>query len=146
MAKMMKMQVSGKSEGMKTYVKAGKHEIVVDEAEQMGGDNAGANPLQYLLTALTGCTNAVAHMAAKEIDFDLQELSIKASGEFDPRGFMGDPEVRSHFQTATLTVEVKTSESEESLNELKEMVSSRCPVYSTFIAADIEMNDTWTIV
>src|SRR5699024_6080685 len=146
MAKMMKMQVSGKSEGMKTYVKVGKHEIVVDEAEQMGGDNEGANPLQYLLTALTGCTNAVAHMAAKEIYFDLQELSIKASCEFDPRGFMCDPEVRSHFQTATLTVDVKTSDSEERLTELKEMATSRCPVYSTFIAADIEMNDTWTIV
>src|SRR5699024_1736394 len=146
MAKMMKMQVSGKSEGRKTYVKAGKHEIVVDEAEQMGGDNAGANPLQYLLTALTGCTNAVAHMAAQEMDFDLQELAIKASGEFDPRGFRGDSEVRSHFQTATLTVDVKTSGSEERLTELKEMVTSRCPVYSTFIAADIEMNDTWTIV
>lgn len=146
MAKMMKMQVSGTSEGMKTFVKAGKHEIVVDEAEQMGGDNAGANPLQYLLTALTGCTNAVAHMAAKEIEFDLQELSIEAVGEFDPRGFMGDPNVRSHFQTTTLTVEVKTSETEERLNELKEMVASRCPVYSTFVAADIEMTDTWTIV
>src|SRR5690625_917934 len=146
MAKMMKMQVTDKSEGMKKYVKQEQHEIDVDESEQMGGDNACANPLQYLLSALTGCTNAVAHMAAKEIDFDLQELSIKASGEFDPRGFMGDPEVRSHFQTATLTVEVKTSESEERLNELKEMVTSRCPVYSTFIAADIEMNDTWTIV
>src|SRR5699024_2830550 len=146
MAKMRKMQVAGKSEGMKTYVKAGKHENVVDEAEQMGGDKAGAKPLQYLLTALTSCTNAVAQIPTQEIDFDLQELSIKASGEFDPRGFMGDPEVRSHFQTATLTVEVKTSESEERLNELKEMVTSRCPVYSTFIAADIEMNDTWTIV
>src|SRR5690625_643606 len=146
MAKMMKMQVSGKSEGMKTYVKAGKHEIVVDEAEQMGGDNAGANPLQYLLTALTGCTNAVAHMAAEEINFDLQELSIKAAGEFDPRGFMGEPEVRSHFQTATITVDVKTSESEVCLTELKDMVTSCCHVYSTFITADIEMNDTWTIV
>src|SRR5690625_840087 len=146
MAKIMKMQVSGKSEGKMTIVKAGIDEIIVDEAEQMGGEKEDDNPLQYLLTALTGCTNAVAHMAAKEIDFDLQELSIKASGEFDPRGFMGDPEVRSHFQTATLTVDVKTSESEERLTELKEMVTSRCPVYSTFIAADIEMNDTWTIV
>src|SRR5699024_995135 len=146
MAKMMKMQVSGKSEGMKTLVKAGIHEIIVDEAEQMGGDNAGANPLQYLLTALTGCTNAVAHMAAKEIDFDLQELSIKASGEFDRRGFMGDPEVRSHYQTATLTVEVYRSESEERLPDLIVMVASRCPVCSTFIGADIDMHDTWTIV
>lgn len=142
----MKMNVSGKSEVMKLNVKAGKHEIIVDEATQMGGNDEGANPLQYLLTSLVGCTNVVAHMAAKEMEFDLQELSIKVSGEFDPRGFMGDPNVRSHFETATLDVEVKTSESEERLNELKEKVAARCPVYSTFVAADIEMTDTWTIV
>lgn len=142
----MKMQVTGVSESMKTTVKAGKHEVIVDEAEQMGGNNDGANPLQYLLTALAGCTNAVAHMVAKEMEFDLQELKIKAVGEFDPRGFMGDPNVRSHFETTTLDVDIKTSESEERVNELKETVSARCPVYSTFIAADIDMKDTWTIV
>ena len=142
----MKMQVTGTSEGMKTLVKAGKHEIIVDEAEQMGGNNAGANPLQYLLTALAGCTNAVAHMVAKEMEFDLQDLSIKAVGEFDGRGFMGDPNIRSHFETTVLDVDIKTTESEERVKELSETVAARCPVYSTFVAADVEMKDTWTIV
>ncbi len=144
--KKMKMQVSGTSEGMKTLVKAGKHELVVDEAEQMGGNNAGANPLQYLLTSLAGCTNAVAHMVAKDMEFDLQELSIKATGEFDPRGFQGDPNVQSHFETASLDVEIKTTESEARVKELSDEVASRCPVYSMFTAAKVEMTDSWTIV
>lgn len=142
----MNIQVTGKSEGMKTLVKAGKHEVVVDEAEQMGGNDEGANPLQYLLTALAGCTNVVAHMAAKEMEFNLQELSIETDGELDQRGFMGEADIPSHFETATLDVKVKTSESEERLQELKEKVAARCPVYSTFVAADIKMKDTWTIV
>lgn len=144
--KKMIMRVSGESNGVKTIVKAGKHEVIVDEAAQMGGKNEGPNPLQYLLTALTGCTNAVAHFAAKEMEFDLQELSIQASGEFDPRGFMGDPNVRTYFETVTLDVKVKTTESEERLKELQKQVASRCPVYGTFSAANIEMKDSWTII
>src|SRR5690625_2670656 len=142
----MKMNAFGKSEGMKTNVKTGKHEVIVDEAAQMGGNNEGPNPLQYLLTALAGCTNAVAHVAAKEMEFDLQGLSIQASGEFDPRGFMGDPNVRTYFETVTLDVKVKTTESTERLEELQKQVASRCPVFGTFAAANIEMKDSWTIV
>lgn len=140
----MKMQVSGHSEGMKSIVKAGKHEVIVDEAEQMGGTNEGANPLQYMLSALVGCGNAVAHMVAKEMEFDLQGVTFKASGEFDPRGFMGEPDVRTYFETVTVDVEVETTESEERIQQLKDTVESRCPVYGTFFAADIEMKGAWT--
>lgn len=140
----MNMQVVGNSEGMKSVVRAGKHEIIVDEAEQMGGNNEGANPLQYMLTALAGCGNVVAHMIAKEMEFDLQGLTFKAKGEFDPRGFMGDPNVRTYFETVTVDVKVKTSESEERIKELQKQVESRCPVYGTFFAADIKMKGTWT--
>src|SRR5690625_2959275 len=135
----MKFQVTGENTGLKSVVKAGKHEIIVDEAPQMGGNNEGPNPLQYMLSALVGCGNVVAHLVAKEMKFDLQGLTFEASGEFDPRGFMGDPNVRTYFETVTVNVKVKTSESEERIKELQEKVEARCPVYGTFKAADIEM-------
>lgn len=141
----MKMQVSGISEGVKTIVHAGKHEVIVDEAAQMGGNNEGPNPLQYLLTALAGCTNAVSHIVAKEMEFDLQEVAIDVSGEFDPRGFMGDPNVRTYFGSATLNVKITTTESADRLDELQKTVASRCPVYGMFAGANIDMNESWTI-
>lgn len=141
--KKVKMQVTGHSEGMKSIIKAGKHEVIVDEAEQMGGNNEGANPLQYMLTALAGCGNVVAHMVAKEMDFDLQGLTFHVSGEFDPRGFMGEPGVRTYFETVTVDVKIKTSESKDRIKQLQRQVESRCPVYGTFFAADIEMKGTW---
>lgn|SRR5699024_8818072 len=142
----MKMKAFGKSDGMKTAVKTGKHEIIVDEAPQMGGNNEGPNPLQYMLTALAGCSNVVAHAAAKEMEFDLQGLEIQVEGEFDPRGFMGDPNVRTYFDTVTIDVEVQTTESEERLKELQKQVEARCPVFGTFFAADIEMKGSWVKV
>lgn len=140
----MKFQVTGKNTGLKSVVKAGKHEIIVDEAPQMGGNNEGPNPLQYMLSALVGCGNVVAHLVAKEMNFDLQELSFEATGEFDPRGFMGDPNVRTYFETVTVNVKVETTESEERLQKLKEQVEARCPVYGTFRAANVELKGAWT--
>lgn len=139
----MKMRVTGENQGIKSIVKAGKHEIIIDETTQMGGNNEGPNPLQYMLSALVGCGNVVAHLVAKEMKFDLQGLTFEASGEFDPRGFMGDPNVRTYFETVTVNVKVKTSESEERIKELQEKVEARCPVYGTFKAADIEMKGSW---
>lgn len=144
--KKLKMQVSGENEGIKSIVKAGRHELIVDEGSQVGGNDEGPNPLQYMLIALAGCENVVAHAVAKEMAFDLQGLTFDISGEFDPRGFMGDPNVRTYFETVTINVNVKTTESEERLQELREKVEARCPVYSTFFAANIDMKSTWTKV
>lgn len=126
---------------LKTLIRAGKHDIVVNETVEMGGNNEGANPLQYLLTALTGCTNAVASMAAKKMKFDLQSLSIRAAREFDPRGFMGDSSVRNYFETVELEVKVTTSESEARVTELKDTIAARCVLKG----ANVEMIDSWTI-
>src|SRR5690625_4834205 len=142
----MKMNAYGKSEGMKKIVKMGKYEVIVDEAPQMGGNNEGPNPLQYMLTALAGCTNVVAHAAAKEMEFDLQGLTVQVDGEFDPRGFMGEPNVRTYFETVNVNVEVQTTEPEDRLEELKKQVETRCPVFGTFSAADIEMKGSWKVV
>src|SRR5690625_2793102 len=96
-----------------------------------------------MLTALAGCGNVVAHMVAKEMDFDLQGLTFKASGEFDPRGFMGEPGVRTYFEAVTVDVELETSESEERIQELQKQVESLIPVYVTFFASDVDMKVTW---
>ena len=140
----MKLRVTGTTDGVTTEVKAGKHTLILDEAAQMGGKDAGANPLQYLLTALAGCENVTANFVAKQMEFDLQGITFEINGEFDPRGFMGDPNVRTFFEKVTVDAKVQTSESEERVKELQKMVEARCPVYGTFKAAGIEMIDSWT--
>ncbi|MBB5173010.1 OsmC family protein [Texcoconibacillus texcoconensis] len=140
----MKMAVKATNEGMKVNAKAGKHSLIIDEGSQMGGTDQGPNPMQTLLSALAACENVTAHAVAREINFDLQGLSFDVRGEFDPRGFMGDESVRTYFETVDVKVKVETSESEERIRELQELVEKRCPVYGTFKAANVTMNDEWT--
>lgn len=140
----MTFKVSAENEKLAITAKTGKHTIVLDEGAQMGGKDSGPNPMQNTLASLASCENVTAHVAAREMSFDLQGLSFDISGSFDPRGFMGDASVRPYFEEVTVAVTVTTSESEARIKELQEQVESRCPVYTMFKAAGVTMNDTWS--
>ncbi|WP_347861483.1 OsmC family protein [Salimicrobium sp. PL1-032A] len=139
----MKEQITAVSKGMNTTGEAQGHKVVIDEPAKAGGTDEGANPLATLLVSLAGCENAIANFVAKEMDFDLRGIEFEINGELDPRGMMGNKEVRPYFQTINVNATVTTSETEERLKELQEKVDQRCPVYQTLIAADVEMNPEW---
>lgn len=140
----MTFHVTGKSEKMKTAIKAKQHEIIIDEPEVVGGNDEGPDPLSYLLASLAGCENIVANMIAQEMDFDLQSMSFDVKGEFDPRGMRGEPGVQVFFQKVWFNVRVKTSESSERLAELKEKTDARCPVLTMMKSAGVEFETNWS--
>lgn len=137
-------EVKGSSVGLTSILQAGKHSVVIDESERMGGKDQGANPLQYVLSALAGCENVVAQMVAKQMNFDLEGIDFEIAGSFDTKGLMGNPDVRPYFNEVTLKAKVKTTEADERIQELKRHVDARCPVFTMLEAADIEMNTVWT--
>lgn len=141
--KKMTFNVSAVNEGLAVKAKTGNHEIILDEGTHVGGLDSGPNPMQNLLASLAACENVVAHMAAKEMTFDLQGLTFNVSGSFDPRGFMGDLSVRPYFEEITVDVIVKTNESDARIKELQDIVEARCPVHTMMKAADVKMIDSW---
>lgn len=142
MGKMIE-KISATAKGMQTVGTSKNHQVIIDEPQKMGGQDEGANPLGTLLISLAGCENVIANMVAKEIDFDLQGIEFDIKGELDPEGMMGKEGVRPYFQTITVNAQVKTSESEERIKELQEIVDTRCPVFTTLKAADTEMVPNW---
>lgn len=143
MANKMNLLVKATTEGITVKAKAGKHEFIIDEGAQMGGQDLGPNPLQSVLGSLAACENVTARFVAREMDFDLQDISFTMKGQFDPRGFMGDPTVRPYFESVTIEAVVTTSESDERVKELQHKVEARCPVYTMLKAADVQLHDTW---
>lgn len=137
------MKVSGVTEGLTSTIHAGTHTFYVDEPAGQGGNDKGPNPLQTVLGALIGCENIIANMVAKEIGFEMQGLSFTVKGELDTSGLMGDPNVRTYFQTVDISVEVKTSESEDRIKKLQEITDKRCPVYNTLKTANVEITTNW---
>ncbi|WP_018924085.1 OsmC family protein [Salsuginibacillus kocurii] len=137
-------EVEGSAEQMKTELHANGHTIVISEPEDMGGKDEGLDPLSTFLSSLAGCENVIANMVAKEIDFDLKSIGFTVKGELDSRGLLGQEGVQPYFHTVYIDAEVNTSESQARIDELREKVDARCPVYTTLEAAGVELKTNWT--
>src|SRR5690554_4629564 len=126
-------------EKMKTVVETGKHSFIIDEPPSMGGTDEGADPLSTLLGVLVSCENVIVRLAANEMNFQLGTVEYEASGNLDTRGLMGDPSVRTYFETVNVKVTLDTEESQERIAELQEKVEARCPIYQTLKVANVDL-------
>ena len=104
--------------------------IEEDEPPVLLGEDHGANPVEFALTALAGCltTSLVYHAAAKGIKIDSVESRLE--GDLDLRGFLGlDDSVRNGFENISVKFKIKADASEEVLEELCRLAQKRSPVF-----------------
>ncbi len=59
----------------------GTHVWRADEPADVGGDNTGPNPYDYLLGALAACTAITVTMYAKRKNIDIESLSVSYTHE-----------------------------------------------------------------
>jgi len=126
----MRFRVRGKSvNATKTVVKARKFEMVIDEPEDLGGNDEAASPVEYLLSAFAGCINVMGHLIATELEFELRGLTIDIVGELDPARLFGTSnENRAGYQAIEATLKPDCDADEETLKKWVEAIESRCPV------------------
>lgn len=130
--------------GLKTEITVRDFEpIVVDEPESLGGTNEGANPVEYVLAGLSSCTSVMIALIAKEINFTYESVEFKNKGLVDLRGLQGVEGISPHFQSVDFDVLIKTSESDERIEELKQKVEKRCPVYNLIADAGVKITSNW---
>jgi uncharacterized OsmC-like protein len=101
-----------------------------DEPPVLLGENQGANPVEYALTALAGCltTSLVYHAAARGIE--LEEVESRLEGDLDLHGFLGMSDaVRNGFEKIRVTFRIKADLPEETLDELCQLAQKRSPVF-----------------
>ena len=106
-----------------------------DEPPVLLGEDQGANPVEFVLHALTACltTSMVYHAAAQGIKIDSVESRLE--GDLDLRGFLGlSKEVRPGYQNLRAHFTVKSDAPAEKLRELTkhspvfDIVSNPVPV------------------
>ena len=57
----------------------GRHFLVADEPESVGGNDAGPGPYEYLLMGLGACTNMTLRMYAERKQIPLKRIRIRLS-------------------------------------------------------------------
>ncbi|MFE8700597.1 OsmC family protein [Cytobacillus sp. FJAT-54145] len=143
MGQNINFKVNGIGNGMRLDATAGKHTVVIDEPETLGGRDTAADPLSTFLASLIACENVMAQIIAKEMKFDLQGISFEVEGDLDLSGLMGNLEVKPYFEQVKVKASVKTSETQERITEMKEQVDLRCPVFRTIKDAGIPIENQW---
>lgn len=119
--------------------------FIMDEPKELGGTNKGMNPIEALLCALGSCQVIVASAFAKSQNFTFKECYIDLEGDFDPEGFMGNPDIRNGFQNIRFNVHFKSDESQEKCEEFAEFMAQQCPVEDNLVNG-VPVNRTSVII
>lgn len=109
--------------------RAGKHTFTIDEPEDLGGADTGANPVEHLLAALGSCQVITYQVWADKLGLRLDEVDITLAGDIDLRGFFGlDADVRPGFNSIQVEVRLSGPEPADRYDELVRVVERHCPV------------------
>ncbi|KAB2834994.1 MAG: OsmC family protein [Candidatus Brocadia sp.] len=104
----------------------------LDEPPVLLGKNEGANPVEYLLVALSGClmTSLIAHASAKGIK--VKAVESRLEGDLDLRGFLGISEdVKVGYENIRVYFKIDADISEQQKEELIRMAQKYSPVFNS---------------
>lgn len=110
--------------------------IIVDEPPELGGADAGANPVELLLVALGACQEIMYSAYASVMDVQIDSVKVNLRGYLDLRGLFGlDAAIPPGYQKVIFETEVSSSADEATLRKLVQTVESHCPVLDTLVRA-----------
>ena len=103
--------------------------LVIDEPPALGGEDLGANPVEFLLASYAGCLNVVAHLTARELGINVEKLSIAVTGNLNPARLFGQSqEERAGFKQIDVAFTPITNASPELTAKWIKAIKDRCPI------------------
>lgn len=127
-----------------TEIKTGKHFLLADEPESVGGKNLGPTPYDFLLSSLGACTGMTLQMYAKRKNWPLENVMVylehgKIHGE-DSKEKEGKKNMIDHI---SVKIRLEGNISNEQKDRLLE-IAHKCPVHKTLhseIMIDTELEE-----
>lgn len=65
------------AKGYQTKISSGRHQLLADEPEALGGDDAGPDPYALLLSSLIACTSITLRMYAQRKQWPLENVQVE---------------------------------------------------------------------
>ena len=133
------------------------HELATDVPKKMGGSDTAPQPVETLLAAWMGCTQATALFVGRQMKprVLIESLEFDNIEAFrDERGALTlpideDPTIPSRLQRVTGTIRIRTRGPDpltsKELELLKEQTELRCPVANMMIASGCSMDVEWMV-
>jgi putative redox protein len=116
-----RMKATARRDGVRLRhtVQVRDHQVVVDEMQDSGGDDAGPDPLELLAVSLASCTAITVEMYAARKGWDIGHVEVDA--EYSPAE-RGCP---TKFQ---LVMRLPDDLPEEQVEKLR-VIAAKCPVH-----------------
>jgi Predicted redox protein, regulator of disulfide bond formation len=118
----------------RTEIQAGRHSLVGDEPEGVGGDDEGPTPYGFLLSALGSCTGMTLRMYADRKEWPLDEIVVRLSHE---KVHAEDCEKcdtdQGQVDRIEREIEVRGDLSDAQRERLFE-IANKCPVHRTLLS------------
>lgn len=90
---------------------------------------ADVNPVEYFLGAILGCLNSTGSMVARDMDVDIEELSVRVAGDVDYATYRGEPsDARPGLKDLDVEISVETDADRDAVDAWLAAVEDRCPV------------------
>ncbi len=123
--------IAGEGAKFTTQIQTGKHHLIADEPEDVGGTDLGPSPYQLLAAALGACTAMTLRMYADHKKWDLIEVLVhldhhKKHGE-DCSDCENEKSRIDHFER---TLEISGNLTDQQKQRLLE-IANKCPVHKT---------------
>lgn len=131
--------------GTRADISAREFKLICDEPPERHGNNEGMLPLEAFLSGYVACTNVIMNIIAREMGIAFSEISFKATGFLDPRGYTGALQLAAPFTRLRLEISGKASGDTHRLDDLKTQLRWRCPAAATFISAGTDVSEEWDL-
>lgn len=119
------------NESFTTDIKAGKHRLIADEPENVGGNDLGPTPYDLLTSGLGACTSMTLQMYAKRKKWPLKEAIVHLDHNKDYAKDCEDCEnSTAKIDQFNRSIELKGDLSDEQRERLLE-IADKCPVHKT---------------
>jgi len=123
--------VTRTGDSYRTEIQAGRHSLVGDEPEDVGGDDDGPTPYGLLLSALGSCTGMTLRMYADRKEWPLDETIVRLSHEKVHADDCENCEAdQGQVDRIEREIEVRGALSDDQRERLLE-IASKCPVHRT---------------
>jgi putative redox protein len=115
-------------------VRAGRHRLRADEPKDVGGDDVGPGPYDYLLAGLGACTSMTLRLYAERKRLPLERVTVRLRHEKIHASDCADCEAREgKLDQIERTLELAGPLDDASRHRLLE-IADMCPVHRTLIS------------
>ena len=118
-------------EGFTTQIKAGRHNLIADEPEHVGGNDFGPNPYEFVSAGLAACTSMTIQMYAKRKGWIVDSVETQVNyGKEHSLDCEKCEEEGTKIDTFKRELIIKGDLDEKQRNRLLE-IANKCPVHKT---------------